>query len=156
MNESCHIWMNHITYEWVMSRMNESWHTRMTSPSFVKSSASNRSPPTIPMNYVTANKPRHSHIWMGHVTYEWAFVCVFRVWHDPSICDMTPSHVTWSKPHHMWRSLTRLQGQCLLTVTNCHLDESCHMWKKPIKRLVYTKRDLYIYIEKRPTQSISR
>jgi len=26
MNESCHIWMSHVTYEWVMSHMNESCH----------------------------------------------------------------------------------------------------------------------------------
>ena len=35
-NESCHIWMRHFTYEWVTSHMNES-----------------------------------RHIWMSHVTYEW-------------------------------------------------------------------------------------
>jgi len=28
MNESCHIWMSHVTYEWVMSHMNESCHTQ--------------------------------------------------------------------------------------------------------------------------------
>jgi len=27
MNESCHIWMSHVTYEWVMSHMNESCDT---------------------------------------------------------------------------------------------------------------------------------
>jgi len=28
-NESCHIWMSHVTYEWVTSHMNESCHTCM-------------------------------------------------------------------------------------------------------------------------------
>jgi len=26
MNESCHIWMSNVKYEWVMSHMSESWH----------------------------------------------------------------------------------------------------------------------------------
>ena len=30
MNESCHIWMSHVTYEWVMSHMNESCHIWMS------------------------------------------------------------------------------------------------------------------------------
>jgi len=33
LNESCHIWMSHVTYEWVMSHMNEScriWMSRIS------------------------------------------------------------------------------------------------------------------------------
>jgi len=30
-NASCHIWVSQVTYEWVMSRMNESCHIRWTS-----------------------------------------------------------------------------------------------------------------------------
>ena len=30
MNESCHVWMSHVTYGWVMSHMNASCHIRMS------------------------------------------------------------------------------------------------------------------------------
>ena len=74
MNESWHIWMSHVThewvnsmnmqtsmndsyyrYEWVMSLMSESWH-RWISHSY---------------EYADINAWVMSHIWMSHGTYEW-------------------------------------------------------------------------------------
>jgi len=49
MNESCHIWMSHATYEWVVSHMNESCHIWMSHATY---------------------ECVMSHIeWMSHVTY---------------------------------------------------------------------------------------
>ena len=53
MNESCHIWMSHVTYEWVMSHMNGSCHIWMSH--------------VIHEWVMSHNQP--CHIWMSRVTY---------------------------------------------------------------------------------------
>jgi len=56
MNESCHIWMSHVTYEWVMSHMNESCHIWMIHVTY---------------EWVMSHMTEWCHIWMSHVTYAW-------------------------------------------------------------------------------------
>jgi len=67
----CHVWMSHVTCEWVMSHMNESCQVWMSVLLFVLSR----------MNEST-------HIWMSHVTYEWVMssmnecivICIVLSW----------------------------------------------------------------------------
>jgi len=65
MDESCHIWMSHVTYGWVTSHMDESC-TRSCTP-----------------------RPARGTWVMLHMTHSYV------TWHDSSICDMTHSCVTW-------------------------------------------------------------
>jgi len=72
-NESCRIWMGHVTYEWDMSHMNESCHTCHV--------------------YMR-------HMWRGHVTYEWlmwmSHVTCEQVWsHMDESCVIRTCHVTY-------------------------------------------------------------
>ena len=55
-NESCHIWMCHVTYGWGMSRMNESCCISMRH---------------VIHERVVSHLNESCHIWMSHVTYEW-------------------------------------------------------------------------------------
>jgi len=72
MNESCHIWMSHVTYEWVMSHVNQSYHEWMYHAIYAS-----------------------YHIWMSHVTYEWV------ISHMHESCHIWISHVTyeWDMSH---------------------------------------------------------
>ena len=74
MNESCHIWMSHVTYEWVMSHMNASCHIWMRH---------------IMYEWVMSRINESCHIWMSHVTYEWV------VSHIKESCHIWMSHVTY-------------------------------------------------------------
>jgi len=53
---SCHIWLSRVTYEWVMSHMNESRHIWMSHVTY---------------EWVMSRMTESYHIWMSHVTYEW-------------------------------------------------------------------------------------
>jgi len=57
MNESCHIWMSHVTYAWVMSYMNESCPIWMSHVPYESCH--------IWMSHVPCP------IWMSHVIFEW-------------------------------------------------------------------------------------
>jgi len=54
MNESCHIWMIHVTYEWGMSHMNESCHVWMRHVSH---------------EWVMSRMNEACLTWMSHVTW---------------------------------------------------------------------------------------
>jgi len=73
--ESCHVWMSHVTYEWVMSSMIEGCHVCMSHVTY---------------EWVT-------HVWMSHVTYR---VQMRHTWmsHVPHVnepCHAWTSHVTY-------------------------------------------------------------
>jgi len=99
-NESCHIWMSHVTYcKWVMSHMNELRHyvTYEGARSHVNESYH------LGMSHITregamshTNEP--CHIWMSQVTYEvMSHVIDWLVytWHG----SFAHSHVTWHMSH---------------------------------------------------------
>ena len=92
MNESCHIWMSHVTYEWVIkwrvtrtrvieSRMNESCHSFRTHSYVWHDSLARTNPHFKPQSCVTHDTYGYkypcqlTHIWTSHfgqrVTYEW-------------------------------------------------------------------------------------
>jgi len=156
MNESCHIWMSHVTYEWVMSHMNESCHI-----------------------WMSHHMKESCHIWMSHVTYEWVMshmnepchvilsqvsqalvlsnivICISQMPYEwvmsrkKESCHVRKSHVTyeWVRFHKHWCYQTSYcpMDESIPTwmtwmrhvawrshVTHkrvmSHTDESCHMW----------------------------
>jgi len=90
-NESYHVWMrriwthsysditcyvtsiSHVTYEWVMSHMNESCHIWMSHVTYES---------------VMSHIHESCHIWMSHVTYEWVMS------HMNESCHIWMSHVS--------------------------------------------------------------
>ena len=76
-----HVWMSHVTYEWVMSRMNESCHVCMSHVTYewvvyeachiwwIHVTCMNKSC-HIGMSHVPYEWVM-SHIWMSHVPYKW-------------------------------------------------------------------------------------
>jgi len=81
MNESCHIWMSHVTYEWVMSHMNESCHIWMSHVTYWRVcpfSPLNSSWPVVTWRekkekicVCVKRAYKSCHMWMSHVTCEW-------------------------------------------------------------------------------------
>jgi len=65
---TCHIWMSHVTSEWVISRMNESRRTYQLVMSHIWMSHVTH----IWMSHVTHIRHMNGspHLWMSHVTYE--------------------------------------------------------------------------------------
>jgi len=89
-NETCHIWMSPVTYEWVPSHTNESRHIRMSPVTY---------------EWVTSHMNESRHIWMSPVTYEWVTS------HMNESRHVRMSHVTyeWVTSHmnesrHIWMS----------------------------------------------------
>jgi len=123
-NESCHIWASHVTYEWVMSHMNESClHLCLTSTSHAISHVS-----------------KSCHIWMSHVTYEWVMS------HMNESC-----HIWMTRVSYEW-VMSHMNESCLLlclTSTShaiSHVSKmythiyiyiySCPMWMSHVPRSV--------------------
>jgi len=77
MNESCHVWMSHVKYGWVMSRMNESCHVWISHVTY---------------GWVMSRLNESCHVWISHVTYGWV------IWHINEPC-----HI-WIRPER-WRRL---------------------------------------------------
>jgi len=117
MNESCHIWMSHVTdewvmshiwmshvtYEWVTSHMNESCHMWMSPVTY---------------EWVMSHMNEACHIWMSHVTYECVMSHVNESRH-------TRSHVTLWVMSHIWRVLEALVDQRMWMSHVTHIIESC-------------------------------
>jgi len=78
MNESCHIWMSHVTYEWVMSHMNESCHIWMSHVTYEWN--------------LTHTELYHE--WTSHVMYKCVMWWISYVIYT-CICDITHSYVAW-------------------------------------------------------------
>ena len=91
MNESCLIWMSHVSYEWVMSHMNEScllWISHVSH------------------EWVMSHINESCLMWMSHVTYEWVTKCIhrlLRVWmcgHTATQCNTLQHTATCNTLQH--------------------------------------------------------
>jgi len=107
MKESCHIWMSHVTYEWVMSHINESCHVTyewFNSQVMYERVMSHLKQSCHTWALVQPKSFIEScHIWMSRVTYEWVMS------HINESCHMWMSHFTYE-----W--------------VMSHMNESCHIW----------------------------
>jgi len=87
MNESRDMWMSHMTCEWVMSHMNESCH-----------------------------------IWISHVTYEWIMSHT-----NASMSHMNESCHIWMRQCHIWVMSWAMCNKATSHVT--HIIKSCHTYE---------------------------
>ena len=120
-----HIWRSHVTYEWVMSQMNESCRICRNDVTNRRRAESSARLPLV----LHTNEPYH--IWMSHVTYEWVKShlndvtnrrCAEYLVRLPLMLHIRRSHVTyeWVMPHmkkscHTWMSHVK------------HIKKWCHM-----------------------------
>ena len=116
MNESCHIWMSHVTYEWVMSHMNESCHIWMSHVTY---------------EWVMSHTNESCHMWMSHVICEWVtshtnescHIWMSRATHMHESC-----HIWMSCATHMNESCHIWMGHVTYEWVMSHMNESCYLW----------------------------
>jgi len=101
-NESCHMWMSHVTCEWVMSHVNESCHMWMSHVTHLNKASCVW---CITYVWVMSHVEESCHMWMGHVTCEWAMLqkpisdqCN-RSSQSNAPCHVSISHVTYQMSH---------------------------------------------------------
>ena len=121
--ESYHMWIKHVTYEWVMSHMNTgmSHVTQEGVISYVNESCH------IWMSRISYKYTNESYYtWRGHITYEWVMSRMIQS------CHVRMSHIThewvieWVIPH--------MNGSCLISVderVKLHRRESYHVGTLP-------------------------
>ena len=146
MNESCHIWMSHVTYEWVMSHMNESCHIWTSH---------------VPFEWVMSQMNESCHIWTSHVTYEWVMshmnesrhgtydevASFMKEWDHTYLCphwlviwDIAQSYGTW-----LTRDITHMGHDSYGTWLICSYETlRSHMGHEPFTRdMTHTGHDSY-------------
>jgi len=115
---SCHIWISHVTYEYVVSHMNESCHRQMPWASKCRW-----------QSHINASCHRR-HAWMGHVTYA-------SVMSHMNMSRMNHScHIWICRVTYEWvMSQTNVLGvevqmtityKCVMSQTS-RMNESCHV-----------------------------
>jgi len=102
MNETCLIWMSHVTYEWVMSHMNQSCHTRMSHVTYTR--------------IVLYDMTCHSFEWVMSRTHELRRVTYLHQRVMP--CSVHMRYEAW-----FWRVL------CAYVVAVCCSVLQCVQWK---------------------------
>ena len=96
MNESCHIWMSHVTYELFMPHMNEPCHVWMSHVTYKRVMSHTNESRHILMSHVThewvmshTNESRL--IQMSHVIYKWVTSCM------NESCQIWMSHIIYER-----------------------------------------------------------
>jgi len=91
-NESYHIRMRRVTYEWVMSHTNESWHiwiSHLTSDRVHVNESCHIWMRRVTYEWVMSHMHESCHVWMSHVSYEWVMS------HMNESCLIWMSHVSY-------------------------------------------------------------
>jgi len=95
-NESCQVWISHVTYAWVMSHINESRHVWMSHATYA---------------WVTSHIKQSRHVWMSHVTR-----CVLLL--------LLP--LSNGKEWHIWRSHGTHKYMSRYLAAGADTYEGCH------------------------------
>ena len=134
--EARHMWMSHVTCEWVMSLVNTSGHIWMSRVTYARVWIIH-----VKWKRVTPHIKQSRHVWISHVTYEYV------VWYENASCQMWMRHVAcarivWQVHQSLQVSfakepykrddiyLKKLCDKCISHVTYewvlSHMNESCH------------------------------
>jgi len=125
MNESCHVCMSHVTYEWVMECVRRaSCHTRSSSvfhsPTWLSTMICVY---MCAYNWVVSRMYESCHVWMSPVAYEWVLSRM------NESCHVWMSHVTYE-----W-VMSRMNESCHVWMSHVTYDwvmsrmnESCPLW----------------------------
>ena len=130
MSESCHVWVNHVTYEWVMSRMNESRHIWMSHVTFEWACHMCRN-----LHRVTSHLSELCHtcewgMWVSHVTYEWVMSHMNESCHTRmnESRHTWMSHVTWQPSRWARGGVCERRVQGWVTWGACDMAHSYVTW----------------------------
>ena len=147
MDTSCHIWMSHVTYEWVMSNTYESRHRvrifsrHTTALVSIKNMNTSRHMSHMNESYegVMSHMNESCHVWMSPVKYESVTSQAVKILepdnglvpiiHMNMSCHMSMSHITYewvishmNELYHIWMS--HITYECVTS----HMNESRHIW----------------------------
>jgi len=84
MNESCHIWMGHVTYEWVMSHMKESCHLWMSHVTY---------------EWGTSHMNKARFMQLSAVCYKWMDIEDADTWCHGTLMNESCHTHEWAMPH---------------------------------------------------------
>jgi len=121
MNESCYIWMSHVSYEWVMSHMSHVTHAEglqwCGTPSCTMSH--------VTYEWVMSHMNESCHIWMSHVPYEGVMSHTQRacngMGHLPAqwvVCRMNESCLIWMIYVSYEWVMSRMNESCPLSMSH--------------------------------------
>jgi len=136
MNELRQIWMSHVTYEWVMSHMNESCHvayewviSHMNQPCSMWMSH-------VPYEWVTSHMNESCHTWLSHVApYSVMYHSVCSVIHEPChkhewvMSRMTVTYVNGSRHVRRSRAMYEwIRSYIEIGHSTHQISHSTHQW----------------------------
>jgi len=169
MNESCHIWMNHVThmneschpYEWIMSYQVAA-SRRARRLQCLSESQSPRAYSDAGTIYEWVMSPiclRHDtyinescHTWMSHVTHEWVMSHMnesCHTWKSRTSPALTPTQVTVEFIYGTWLIHTRAWHDSFICVTRCihSFDSACsYVWYDSFICVTSLRHNWFIHI----------
>jgi len=129
MNESCHIWMNRIEYEWVMSHMNELFRICMSQVTSKCVMSHMAEPCPAKTNHVMSYMNESCHIWMSHDTHmnESYHIWMSHVTHKWVMVHMNAScHITGRRAANQHGPVSSLMNESR-HIRKCHDSYECAM-----------------------------
>jgi len=113
LRECFHLWMSHVTCEWVMSHMNELCHTWMShvTHEWVMNHVPYEYASRVTYKWVMSHMNKSYYIQMRHVTYEWV---------------VSLMNESWIISHMNTRVVSRKEW------VMSHMNTSCHIWMRHV------------------------
>ena len=95
-HESFHIWIRHVTYDWVMARMNESYDVWMSHVAY---------------EWVVSHINESRHTWMSHVTHDGTHMNETRhIRHEQVLYSLQRQHAQWTLQTKRKNNLSTYSG----------------------------------------------